>query len=585
MGRRNQVAKSTQRYLKMTQTAEWRTALYARLSDENNGLEDDRSLQNQIKYLQEYIEKKPDLALVDTYVDNGRSGLSFDRAEFQRMMEDVKDGRINCIVVKDLSRFGRNHIEAGYYLEKIFPQLDVRFISINDNFDSMDNTKKDGLTVPLKNMINEMYARDTQRKVLATLRAKEKKGERAFTTAPYGYVVDPDCNYHLLPDPETADYVRLVFSLSAGGLGSTGIADRLDRLQAPTPLAQMKKQGRRLSVADSRGWDYTSVMQILRNRTYTGATVYNTRGKGEYKVIPDTHEALVSVEVFEAVNKDMDERWKKKSEAFKKGAKRSEQYPNILQGVFYCGNCGHAMLFDRTKNTNTLRNFKYRCSDYSSYRKDSKDAPPCGVKLTTVPEQVVYKFVLDQIRRQLQAGLEVEELERLLDTDAKEKKKKISTLKEQEAGLKQQLRKLYEDFVDRLISEDEYIAFRSSCSGKIKDIQSQIAELENRKNNDNPWTELKEKLFGNEPGGETVGTIQLTETFCVEILEDDEPDMVERLLRRGLKRELVETMIERLEYSVDGSFSIKFKCEDYIEKLVKRKLEMDMAGITAGKGD
>ena len=578
MGRRNQVAKSTQRYIARTSTAEWRTGLYARLSNENNGLEDDRSLQNQIKYIEEYIRKNPDLALVERYVDNGRSGMNFERVEFQRMMEDVKDGRINCIVVKDLSRFGRNHIEAGYYLEKIFPQLDVRFVSINDNFDSMVEGKKDGIMMPLKNMINEMYAKDTQRKVLATLRAQEKKGERAFTTAPYGYVVDPDCNYHLLADPETADYVRLVFSLSAGGLGSTGIADRLDRLQAPTPLAQMKKQGKRLNVADSRGWDYTSVMQILRNRTYTGATVYNTRGKGEYKVIPDTHEALVSVEVFEAVNKDMDERWKKKSEAFKRGAKRSEQYPNILQGVFYCGNCGHAMLFDRTKNTNTLRNFKYRCSDYSSYRKDSKDAPPCGVKLTSVPEQVVYKFVLDQIRHQLRAGLELEELERLLMTDAKEKARKLSVLKEQESGMKQKLRKLYEDFADKVITEEEYTEIRKTYAGKIKDLQEQIAAVESGETVKDPWSELKEKLFGEEPGGETVGMIQLSETSSVEILEDDEPDMVERLLRRGLTRDLVETMIERLEYSVDGSFSIKFKCEDYVEKLLARQLEIDMKG-------
>ncbi|MCD7740850.1 MAG: recombinase family protein [Ruminococcus sp.] len=578
MGRRNQVAKSTQRYLARTTTAEWKTALYARLSDENNGLEDDRSLQNQIKYLEEYIEKHPYLGLVDRYVDNGRSGMSFKRAEFQRMMEDVKDGRINCVVVKDFSRFGRNHIEAGYYLETIFPQLDVRFISVNDNFDSMGGGKSSDIMVPLKNMINEMYAKDTQRKVLATLRAKEQKGERAFNMAPYGYVIDPECNYHLLTDPETADYVRLAFSLSAGGLGSTGIADRLDKLQAPTPLAQMKRQGKRLNVPDSRGWDYTSVMQMLRNRTYTGATVYNTKGKGEYKVIPNTHEALVSEEVFEAVNKDLDERGRKRVEAIKEGKKRSEQFPNILQGVFYCGECGHAMLYDRTKNTKVLRNFRYRCSGYSSYRKDSKDAPPCGTKIACVPEQVVYKFVLDQIRHQLNAGLELEKLEQLLQTDAKERKRKADGLKAQEASLKQKLRKLYEDYADKIITEEEYMEFRKAYSEQIKSLQAQIEDAESGKMTTDPWTELKEKLFGDETGGETVGTTKLTETSSLEIIEDDKPDMVERLLRRGLTRELVETMIERLEYSVDGSFSIRFKCEDYAEKLLTRQLETDMKG-------
>ncbi len=578
MSRRNQVAKSTQRYLKRITTAEWKTALYVRLSEENNGLEDDRSLQNQIKYLEEYIEKHPYLGLVDRYVDNGRSGMSFERAEFQRMMEDIKDGKINCIVVKDLSRFGRNHIEAGYYLETIFPQLDVRFISVNDSFDSMGEGKGSDIMVPLKNMINEMYARDTQRKVLATLRAKEQKGERAFHIAPYGYVIDPECNYHLLTDPETADYVRLAFSLSARGLGSTGIADRLDRLQAPTPLARMKKQGKRLNVPDSRGWDYTSVMQMLRNRTYTGATVYNTKGRGEYKVIPDSHEPLVSIEVFEAVNRELDEKGKKRVEAIKEGKKRSEQFPNILQGVFYCGECGHAMLYDRTKNTKVLQNFRYRCSDYSSYRKDSKDAPPCGTKIAYVPEQVVYKFVLDQIRHQLNAGLEFEKLERLLQTDAKERKRKADVLKAQEANLKQKLRKRYEDYADKTITEEKYMEFRKFYSEQMKSLKEQIEDAESGKMTTDPWMELKQKLFGNEPGGETVGTIKLTETSSVEIIEDDKPDMVERLLRRGLNRELVETMIERLEYSVNGSFSIKFKFEDYVKKLLIKQLEIDMKG-------
>ncbi len=575
--------------MKRTATEEWQTALYARLSDENNGLEDDRSLQNQIKYLEEYIQKHPDLALIDRYVDNGRSGMNFERAEFQRMMEDVKDGKINCIVVKDFSRFGRNHIEAGYYLEEIFPQMDVRFVSVNDNFDSMVEGKKDGIMMPLKNMINEMYARDTQRKVLATLRAKEKKGERPYHCAPYGYVIDPDCNYHLLPDPETADYVRLAFSLRAGGLGSTGIADRLNRLQAPTPLAYMKRQGKRSNVPDSGGWDYTAVQHILKNRTYTGATVYNTRGKGEYKVIPDTHEALVSEEAFEAVNKDLEERGKKRVEAVQKGKKRSAQFPNILQGVFYCGDCGHTMLYDRTQNTKMLKNFRYRCSDYNGYRKDDKDAQPCAVKITSVPEQVVYKFALDQIRRQLRAGLEMEELERLLNTEEKEKRYRISLLEDQAAGLKQKLCKLYEDFVDKTITEVEYMEIRKTYTERIKRVEVQLAAIDSGEGSADPWAELKQKVFGEEPGGETVGTIQLTKTSSVEIVADDEPDMVERLLRRGLTRELVETMIERLEYSVDGSFSITFKCEDYVEKLVMRKLEMDMDGLTAksttdGKG-
>ncbi|MCD8107319.1 MAG: recombinase family protein [Oscillospiraceae bacterium] len=568
MGRRDRVAQSTERYLKRTHTTEWKTALYARLSDENNGFEDDRSLQNQIMYLEEYIDKHPDLALADRYVDNGRSGMNFERAEFQRMMEDVKDGKINCIVVKDLSRFGRNHIEAGYYLETIFPQLDIRFISINDNFDSMDESKKDGMMVPLKNMINEMYAKDTQRKVLATLRAQESRNQKSFTAAPYGYIIDPECKYHLLPDPETADYVRLIFSLKAGGLGLTAIANRLNQIGAPTPLEHMKSQGKYTNVQNGAKWNHKLLYRIIENRTYTGATVYNTMGKGEYKVIPNTHEALADEAIFESISTEMAERSKIKKEELKKGRSRAEKYPNILKGVFYCGDCGRAMFLDKTGFTRVLRNFRYRCSSYNDYKKDDEGAPPCAITIHSVSDHTVYKFVLDQIRLQLKAGLELEKLETLLQAETKKKKKESDAQKAQEASIKQKLRKLYEDYADKIITEEEYLEIRATYLEKLKAIQEQPQSSDT-----DLWLELKKKLFGEELGSETVGTVQLTEHSSVEIVADDEPDMVERLLRKGLTRELVEAMVERLEYSVDGSFFIKFKCEDYVEKLLTMKGE------------
>ncbi len=190
--------------------------------------------------------------------------------------------------------------------------------------------------------------------------------------------------------------------------------------------------------------------------------------------------------------------------------------------------------------------------------------------------------MLDQIRHQLRAGLEVEELERLLGSDMKEKQKRLDELKDQEAGMKQKLRRLYEDYAAKTVTAEEYPEIRKTYAGKIKNLQEEIAAVERGEGMKDPWAQLKEKVFGNEPGGETVGTIQLTETSSVEIVEDDEPDMVERLLRRGLTRELLDAMVERLEYGVDGGLSIKFKCEDYVGKLVQRRLEMDMAELTDG---
>ncbi|MCD8007022.1 MAG: recombinase family protein [Oscillospiraceae bacterium] len=404
MSRRNRIPKSTEKYLERKMICSWQTALYARLSVGNSGFEDDRSLRNQIKYLEEYIEKHPDLILVDRYVDNGRSGLSFERAEFQRMMEDVKIGRVNCILVKDLSRFGRNHVEAGYYLETIFPELGVRFISVNDGFDSLIEDSCDSLILPLKNIINEMYARETQRKVLAVLRAKERAGERPFGMAPYGYMVDPECNYHLLPDPKTSDYVRLIFEMKSQGFRLTEIADRLDEIGAPTPLGYLKSKGKYRNVKCSGRWDYISVQKLLENRTYTGATVYNTLGKGDYTVIPGTHEALVDEAVFDEISREMKERGRRRSDALKKAQLRQEIFPNILKGKFYCRDCGRAMLYERAGSTHGFRNFRYRCSGYSDYRKDDAGAPPCSVRISSVPEERVHKFILDELRKHLRAG-------------------------------------------------------------------------------------------------------------------------------------------------------------------------------------
>ncbi|MCD7771576.1 MAG: recombinase family protein [Oscillospiraceae bacterium] len=404
MGRRNRIAKSTEKYLKRKTITIWQTAIYARLSDENNGFEDDRSLRNQIKYLEAYVAKHPELELIDIYSDNGQSGLSFDRTEFRRMLEDVKTGRINCILVKDLSRFGRNHIEAGYYLETIFPELGVRFIAVNDGFDSLGEEDSDSLILPLKNMINELYARETQRKVLAVLRAKEKKGERPFTMVPYGYIVDPACNYHLLPDKNTADYVRLIFRMKADGCRMTAIADKLNEIGAPTPLCYLKSKGKFKNVPSSGRWDYISVQKILGNRTYTGSTVYNTVGKGDYMVIPNTHEPLVETDTFDRISREMQDRGRRRSESLKKAAINGEKHPNILKGKFFCGDCGRAMLYE-------FKNSRYRCSGYSNFRKTDPAAPPCSVKISGVPEYVVHRFIFDRMReRTYESNIPIEEV-------------------------------------------------------------------------------------------------------------------------------------------------------------------------------
>ena len=267
MGRRNRTIKSEERVEARRLDQEWRTAIYARLSMENNGLEDERSLDNQIRYVEEYIQKHPSLKLVDVYVDNGFSGTNFSRAQFLRLMDDLKVGRINCIVVKDLSRFGRNYLEAGYYLEKIFPFLNIRFIAINDNYDSMDETKKDSLIVPIKNLVNDIYSKDLSRKISGTMRMKEKKGEIWYGVPAYGYWRKPDQPFRMETDEETAPYVRLMFQWTLSGMSYAEIAFRLNQLQAITPTMRLAQRGhyKEESARLHTTWAVTSVKTILHN--------------------------------------------------------------------------------------------------------------------------------------------------------------------------------------------------------------------------------------------------------------------------------------------------------------------------------
>ena len=211
------------------------TAIYARLSIEDNGIQGD-SIENQIEMIEKYISKCQDLKVIHTFVDNGETGTNFERPAFSDMMEEVKKGAINCIVVKDLSRFGRNYLETGNYLEKIFPYLGIRFISVNDHFDSLHDRKSDTLLVPLKSILHDTYAKDISRKVSSAIDIKKKSGKFMGKIPPYGYVRDEQDRYKLCVHTERAEIIRMIFKWRTEGMGSVSIAHRLNDMAVPTQL-------------------------------------------------------------------------------------------------------------------------------------------------------------------------------------------------------------------------------------------------------------------------------------------------------------------------------------------------------------
>lgn len=253
----------------------WNAYGYLRLSHEDGDKEESNSITGQKNLIREYFRHHPEIIACGMKIDDGFSGSSFDRPAFQEMMADVKMGRINCIVVKDLSRFGRNYLEAGEYIERIFPFLGVRFIAINDNYDSMNTrTVSDELVIPFKNLINEAYCRDISVKIRSQLETKRRRGDFTGSFAAYGYIKDPENKNHLLIDEFAANVIRDIFCWKIKGVSAGDIADWLNQDGMLAPLDYKKSQGLRFATPfgtnERSAWNATTILRILKNPIYTG---------------------------------------------------------------------------------------------------------------------------------------------------------------------------------------------------------------------------------------------------------------------------------------------------------------------------
>lgn len=293
----------------------YRAGLYARLSVDK-GEESRDSIANQLSLMEEYIKNKADITLCERYIDIGQSGTNFARGGFHRLLDDIRKGQINCVVVKDLSRFGRNHIETGSYLEEVFPLLGVRFIAVTDQYDSLDRGQDhQELLLPLRNIVNELYARDISLKVVSQLRVKQAKGEYLGSFAPYGYLRDQQVPNRLIPDPITAKVVGEIFTLRIKGISCQRIANLLTERGTPPPSRYRRGLVEQESKADVSGiWHKSTVKRILTNPVYLGDMVqckeqssvfWGKRRKclppQQWLRVKGTHPALVSQEEFDGV--------------------------------------------------------------------------------------------------------------------------------------------------------------------------------------------------------------------------------------------------------------------------------------------
>ena len=350
-----------------------KTALYCRLSKDDENTGESLSIETQKTMLTQYA-KENGLIPIELYIDDGYSGLNFERPDFQRMIDDVVLGKIHTVVTKDLSRLGRDHLTVGQYIEIYFPTHKVRYIAINDNVDTANTMTTD--FAALKNVINEFYSRDTSRKIKASFKARSKAGKYRSKAAPFGYLKNPSDRNHLIPDPETAPFVAKIYELSATGWGNHRIRDWLRENKVPVPswyqhIRGLEDKSHMFPDEDSRYiWRPDTLRLLIRNPVYKGdcamgktEVVFKTNKKPkvdekDWIVVENTHEPLVSRDLWERANNLISVK-RRESQANMSG------YRSLFAGLLKCNDCNKAM---SRRNYGTNSKYKiYVCSAYATY--------------------------------------------------------------------------------------------------------------------------------------------------------------------------------------------------------------------------
>ena len=471
----------------------YRTAVYVRLSREDGRKIESDTVENQRTLLEEYVAGEPSLEMAGVYVDRHVSGTRFDRPEFNRMVADMRAGKIDCIVVKDLSRLGRNYLEAGDYIEKIFPFFGVRFIAVTDCYDSLTaGAAEDGLMVPLKNLINEAYAKDVSKKICSTFEGMFEKGVYPATRVAYGYRKDPEDGHGLLVDGNVRDVVVRIFRERMEGRSLAQIARGLneDGILAPGVYWQGTGVARKQKHANL--WEGKQVRRILENVVYTGDVEISKsyrayyrgitkpvfRDKGECFYVEGHHEAIIDHGTFDRVQELLQARKREYFSARENAAGDRNRREDKLQGLLFCGHCGNKMnLYRKTvKLVNGYGHYStYVCRRTSTY---GEADPPKNVKA-----EVLEGLVLELLKAHMAVYVDARERMRALNRGP-EAAGKRSALEKALSGKEARREKiggfiqaLYEDFADGVFSEEEYLEVKAGYVSELEELGAEIAAL------------------------------------------------------------------------------------------------------------
>lgn len=504
----------------------YKVGIYLRISNDDGDKGESNSIVSQRTIIENFVEKHTDMIIHKQYCDDGYTGTNFNRPGFEKLIADVEKRVIDCVIVKDLSRLGRNYVMTGYYLEEYFPMQSVRFIAINDNYDSEHSSSNDEFMMPIRNVFNAHYSKDISRKVKSALRAKQNAGEFIGAFACYGYKKDPKNKHKLLIDEEAAMVVRRVFELYNRGYGKISIVNMLNNEHIPCPSEYKKLKGdsyrnsKRLDYTTY--WTYSTISRMLNNETYIGSIVQNkterktVRGKAtamsEEKWIKseNKHEAIIDIQT-----------WKITQELLKKRGRQLSLDSNVglFAGFIQCGDCGRRL----AKVKNREKTY-YICGTYKHY-----SSKLCSRHM--VDEAFLEEMILQKLNEEF---AKLDDSDFVLKTQKKKAASDMSLYKAKLDRLYKLKKESYEDYRAGLLTKSEYLSYREDynkeeilINGQMEAILSAEDETEER----NQWIENLKKCRKLEHLDRTILACILD---SVTVYETDEEKRVEIKLKYTL---------------------------------------------------
>ena len=529
----------------------WRLGKYIRLSKEDllRGRDESNSVINQRRLLEQYhqthLDEFYDGTEQDVYVDDGKTGTDTDREDFQRLLADVYSGRINCVIVKDLSRLSRNYTDAGNLIENLFVRLNVRFISLAEGVDSYRNPDSvSNIIVPITNVMNDQYCYQTSKKIRQVFDMKRRNGEFIGSYAPYGYVKDPNDKHALLVDPEAAEVVKSIFSLFLSGMNKRGITYYLNDHGTLCPTAYKQQQGLKYNAPNAQGnpmWSTITIDTILKNRVYVGDMVQGRQRVKSYKIhiqekvpeeewfiVENTHEAIIDRETFAKVQSLL-------KRDTRTAPKAKQLY--LFSGFLKCADCGRAMSRIASKGIYVY----YQCGTYKSLSKKActmhsikSDRLEAGV-LFAIQQQVHLAITYSELVARINsAPLKKSKSKRLEDTIAAKEKELAKIMRYKQA--------LYQDWKDGEITRNDY-------RHMSEDYEQQIEAL----------TRIMQTL--------TAEQEQLENG-----VDAESPCLTAFLKYRNidkLTREILGELIDHIKVYEGGNISVKFKYADEFRRIAE----------------